>query len=233
MNHSHTNNQNQIAETANAWYEEQKDVLDDGRFFQQYEKSVDKTWTLADPSSDESDEADVQKQDKSKTRLLSSKLQQEPAEPLIDYERLNSPAVSYQVQENRLRGKNKDVRTRPVKSSKSVYGRPSVKNQSQNIKMPPGMELYNNSSERASVKRAMDWYNAPIRSNSQTKLLEEQIKDRVKKRLQSNKQQRTMITDGKSALSSSMAISHLAKRNSAGFENLIQKQQVQGPIKIK
>ena len=28
-----TNNQNQIAETANAWYEEQKDVLDDGRFF--------------------------------------------------------------------------------------------------------------------------------------------------------------------------------------------------------
>ena len=49
------------------------------------------------------------------------------------------------------------------------------------------MELYNKSSERGSVKRAMDWYNAPIRSNSQTKLLEEQIKDRVKKRLQSNK----------------------------------------------
>ena len=71
-NHAYTNNQNQIAETANLWYEEQKDVLDDGRFFQQFEKSVDKTWTLADPSSDESDQADVQKQDVRKIRLLSS-----------------------------------------------------------------------------------------------------------------------------------------------------------------
>ena len=116
---------------------------------------------------------------------------------MIDYERLSSPAVSYQVQENRLRGKNKDVRTRPVKSSKSVYGRQSIKNQSQNIKLPPGMELYNNGSERGSVKRTMEWYNAPIRSNSQTKLLEEQIKDRVKKRLKSNNQQRTMIADSR------------------------------------
>ena len=75
-----------IADQANAWYEEKKEVLDDGRFLQQYEKSVHKnedmtnTWTLQDPSSDDSDTDGLQKGQDNKVRLLSSKVKDVPRE---------------------------------------------------------------------------------------------------------------------------------------------------------
>ena len=41
----------------------------------------------------------------------------ETIQNIVDYERLNSPAMSLHVQANRVRGKSRDVRTRPVKST--------------------------------------------------------------------------------------------------------------------
>ena len=75
-----------------------------------------------------------------KIRLLSSKQEIEAfRENKIDYSMLQSPAISSGVAANRVRGKSRDVRSRPIKSVKRNHQKPPLKGRSQNVRIPNNM----------------------------------------------------------------------------------------------
>ena len=96
-------------------------VAEDGIFFQQFEKSVHKDPNLeekaAETSSDDLNINEMNKRPGDKVRLLSSKVEvNSTKEKEMENILLKSPAISTDVQANRIRGKSRDVRTRPIKS---------------------------------------------------------------------------------------------------------------------